>query len=75
MNDHERRFCKWDSGCRSKVRYSKASHAERRIRLIRRRGCGLSTTTLNTYRCPDCGGFHFGHKRQAHRHSTGEETR
>jgi hypothetical protein len=57
-------FNKWDSGCRGKVRYSKAKHAVGRIQRICRSACGVNVSSL-AYRCEFCGGFHFEHQRRA----------
>jgi len=54
-------FCRWDSSCGRKTRFSHAAHARMRIRRIVRSGQGLAVESLAAYRCQVCGGFHIGH--------------
>jgi len=58
-------FWAWDSGCRNKVRYSKARHVSRQIRRISRLANRHEAGSLSTYHCRLCGGWHFGHLRGA----------
>ncbi len=54
-------FCRWDSSCGKKVRFSQAAHARMHIKRILRLGDGLSVEFLAAYRCQFCRGFHIGH--------------
>jgi len=56
-------FCRWDSGCKFKVRFSHRSHANQRIKRLLHMGSGLDISSLVAYKCVFCGGFHFGHRR------------
>jgi len=56
-------FWAWDSGCRSKVRYSKARHATQRILQISQLSSRQGMDLLRTYHCRFCGGWHLGHLR------------
>jgi ribosomal protein L32 len=54
-------FCRWESSCGRKVRFSRVTHAKMRIRRIMHSGNGLAVDALAAYRCKFCGGFHIGH--------------
>jgi hypothetical protein len=56
-------FCRWDSGCMRKIRFSRAAHARIRIRRILRSGRVFDGDSLVPYRCRYCMGFHIGHAR------------
>jgi hypothetical protein len=56
-------FCAWDSGCRNKVRYSRARDAVRGILRISRLAGRHGVGSLREYHCRFCGGWHFGHLR------------
>jgi hypothetical protein len=68
-------YCKWDSSCGRKVRFSRAAHAQKRLRRILDSGIGFAVDTLAAYRCNFCLGFHIGNARcnqQAHNQWEGE---
>jgi hypothetical protein len=52
-------YCRWDSSCGRKVRFSRAAHAQKRLRRILHSGFGFAVDTLPAYRCRFCLGFHL----------------
>lgn len=56
-------YCRWDSSCGRKIKFSRAAHAYRRLWRILHSGYGFAVDTLAAYRCLFCFGFHIGHAR------------
>ncbi len=55
-------FCRFDSSCSRKVRFSHAAHAQARIKRIMGSGFAYAAESLASYKCNFCNGFHIGHQ-------------
>jgi len=64
MDNFELNYCHWASSCRRKIRFSHAHHAMLRIQCILQSATAVEATSLVSYQCSHCGGFHIGHKRE-----------